>query len=27
LPVSILIIYMFVKGFTAFVDAYYRWGQ
>jgi hypothetical protein len=24
LPVSILIIYMFVKGFTAFVDAYYR---
>jgi len=27
LPVSILIIYMLVKGFTAFVDAYYRGGQ
>jgi hypothetical protein len=24
LPVSILIIYMFVRGFTAFVDTYYR---
>jgi hypothetical protein len=23
-PVSILIIYMFIRGFTAFIDAYYR---
>ena len=25
-PISILIIFMFVKGFTAFIDAYYRGG-
>ena len=25
-PISILIIYMFVKGFISFIDAYYRGG-